>query len=276
MPEVKVSAAEPQTDEEARDISTIGPLPGLSDEEFMELCKSVVVVIPHRHREGINVGICMHFGMWGRIQLAWANYRDDHGGWIETQRNGMAKWFLQFAFKNPEIKYCVMIDNDQSISWDAPLQLARHGLPIVSGVVCGYTHERGIFACFTAKDENGVTRFPSFRDTKFLPAEGVKEVEQVGTGLICIRRDVLETIAENDEEPFTIPEEFKRGGVVKKAEDIIFCERAKRYGFTTHVDFAVHAMHYKTIPINWPAECVDESVDAIQWSPSVFDYKGVA
>lgn len=273
MADVAVSTTDPQADTDAQEIQMATPIEGLSDEEFMELADSTLVVVPHRG--SINVGISRHFGMWAKIGLRWADIKDEHGGFIQTQRNAMAKWFLEFAHKNPQVKYCVMIDSDQTIQWDAPLRLSRHGKPIVSGIVCGYNKERGIFACFTAKDENGVARFPSFRDTRVLPASGLRQVEQVGTGLVCIRRDVLETIMDSEQEPFTIPEEYTRGGVIRKSEDVVFCERARRHGFKCYVDFSVHAGHYKTLMLAWPQEALDEQADAIQWQPSVFDYKGV-
>ena len=276
---VQVSGSAVHEDEDAENVQTVVPLPGLTNEEFAALCASVLVVIAYRSGQGISPGICSHFGMWGRIGLNWATIQDPFGGFIEVTRGGMVQFFLEIAHKNPSLRYLVMIDNDESIPWDAPLRLAQHQLPIVSGVVCGYNPERGIFACFTAKDENGVARFPSFRDTKTLPSEGVIEAEQVGTGLVCIRRDVLETIRDNGEEPFFIPEEFRiesvRFGQLRKSEDICFCERAAKYGFKRHVDLSIHATHHKNIPIGWPAKSIDESMRAIDWKPSPFDYKGV-
>ena len=264
---------------DATDVQTIVPLAGLTNQEFQDLAASILVVIPHRSNEGIWAGIATHFGMWGRIGLRIATVKDPHGGFIEVTRGGIVQLFLETAWRTPELKYLVMIDNDESMGWDAPLKLAQHGLPVVSGVVCGYNPERGIFACFTAKDKNGLARFPSMRETKMLPAEGVIEVEQTGTGLICIRRDVLETIIENDEEPFMIPESIRRDAVHKgnlsKSEDICFSERVKKYGFKSYVDLSIHALHYKSIPIGWPEECVDGNMKAIDWKPSVFDYKGV-
>lgn len=264
---------------DATDVQTMVPLAGLSNDEFAELAASVLVVIPHRANEGIWPGIATHFGMWGRIGLRIATVKDPHGGFIECTRGGIVQLFLETAWKTPELRYLVMIDNDQTIQWDAPLRLAQHGLPICAAVVCGYNPERGIFACFTAKDENGIARFPSYRDTKFLPAEGVIEVEQTGTGLVCIRRDVLETLRDNDEEPFMIPEDIRRDGIrtgnIKKSEDICFSERASKYGFKRHVDLSIHATHHKNIPIGWPADCIDENISAIDWKPSAFDYKGV-
>jgi len=265
--------------EDATDVQTVMPLAGLTDEQFAELAASILVVIPHRSNEGIGAGICTHFGMWGRIGLRVATVKDPHGGFIECTRGGIVQLFLETAWKNPDIKYLVMIDNDQSIQWDAPLRLAQHEKPVVSGVVCGYNAERGIFACFTAKDENGIARFPSYRDTKFLPAEGLIEVEQAGTGLVCVRRDVLEVIRENGEQPFMIPEDVRvegiRAGQLRKSEDICFCERVCKYGFGRYVDLSIHATHFKTVPIGWPADCIDDTISAIDWKPSAFDYKGV-
>ena len=263
--------------EDASNVKQAAPLPGLSNEEFAELAESILVVVPYRANEGINSGICTHFGMWGRIGLRIATLRDPHGGFIECTRGGIVKLFLDVAEKSPQIKYLVMIDNDEAITWDAPLLLAQHGLPIVSGVVCGYSPERGIFMCCTIKDENGVPRFPSWKETKHLPAEGVIPVEQCGTGLVCIRRDVLETILAAGEQPFFIPEDVRiesvQEGNLRKSEDICFCERAEKYGFDRYVDLSVHAAHYKTIAISWPQDAIDPDIDVIDWKPSKFDYR---
>ena len=277
--ETTIQTPDPQDHKEADTIKTMVPLAGLSDDEFRDLAGSVLVVIPHRLNEGIESGICTHFGMWGRIGLRVATIKDPQGGFIEVTRGGLVQMFLEFAYKNPKIKYLVMIDNDQSILWDHPLTLARHGLPVVSGVVCSYSSQRGIFACFTANDQNGIARFPSVKDTKTIPATGLLKAEQVGTGLVCIRRDVLEKIKEMGEEPFFIPEDIRRESVakgqLKKSEDICFSERCKKYGFDRWVDLSVHATHYKRIGIGWPGDCVDEDMDAVDWKPSAFDYKGV-
>ena len=263
----------------ATEVKQAAPLPGLTHEEFQSLAESVLVVVLHRANEGISAGVCTHFGMWGRIGLRVATIKDPNGGFLEVSRGGMVRLFLDVAEKTPEVKYMVMIDNDQSINWDAPLQLAQHGLPIVTGVVCGYSPERGIFACFTAKDENGVARFPSWKETKKLPAQGVIEVEQCGTGLLCVRRDVFETIQAAGEEPFFIPEDVRlesvHHGNLKKGEDICFAERAEKYGFKRYADLSVHAGHQKSIGISWPQDCIDPDADAIDWKPSTFDYRGV-
>lgn len=279
LADAQISGMDPADGEKSHRVQELAPLEGMTDEEFAELASTVMVVIPYRQSEGISVGICQHFGMWGRIGLRLATLKDPFGGFIEMTRGGIVKMFLDFCQSHPKVKYLVMIDSDETIAWDAPLRLAQHGLPIITGVVCGYSPERGIFACFCAKDENGVPRFPSFADTKMLPAAGVAEVEICGTGLLCVRRDVLETMVDADEEPFFIPEEHRRESVrqgnLRKGEDIVFCERAKRFGFKRYVDFSVHAGHYKNIQIGWPTDQIDPDLEAIDWKPSKFDYRGV-
>lgn len=279
--QAKVVGIDPGKIQEGSPLESLpqGPLPEMDDKAFNELCQSIMVVILYRGQEGIHVGICEHFPRWGRMGWRLGFIRDPHGGFIEVARSGVAKFFLDTAKSFPELKYLVTIDNDQGIQWDAPIRLAAWGMPVVSGVVCGYAPERGVFACFTAKDENGVPRFPSWRDTKMIPSSGLIEAEQVGGGLVCIRRDVLETIMENGEQPYFVPESSRiqglEEGTVKKGEDICFSERCKKYGFKRYVDFSVHAMHYKTIGLAWPDNQIDENLDAIHWNPSKFDYKGV-
>jgi hypothetical protein len=277
---MKVDIQAPDADKIATGKANMGrPLENLSDEEFSELCQSILVVIPHRWGEGISTGLANNFPMWGRWAMRMAQIQDPQGGYIEVARGGIVHMFLEYCARAPHIKYLVMIDNDQDVGADAPVRLAAHGLPVVSGIVTGWSPHRGIFACFTAKDEKGVPRFPSHQETQNIPSKGLIEAVQAGTGLICIRKDVLETIKEMGEEPFFVPEHIRKdsvaSGQVKKSEDICFCERCRKYGFSIHVDCAVHAVHWKTIPLSWPQDNIKEDIDAVEWQPSRYDYKGV-
>lgn len=265
-------------DDENFEAETQQPIEQMSDEQFAALADSILVVIPHRRDEGIRWGTCQHFGMWGRIGLRVAGIEDPNGGFLEITRQSCINMFLDIAKTFPQLHFLVTIDNDQIIPWDAPLRLARHDQPIVSGVVCSHSPERGIFACFTAEDENGVARFPSWNDTKTIPSKGLVKAHQVGTGLLCIRRDVIETMMDQDDWPFAMDdhsrrESFKQGDLLK-GEDICFAERAAKYGFDRYVDFGVHAGHYREIPLSWPVEQISNDVEAIDWKVSKFDYRG--
>lgn len=272
-----VSEDAPSLDDGAKVEKTM-PVENMSDEAFAELAASIMVVIPHQSSEGINPGLARNFGQWGRICMPHSFVKDSSGGFIEVTRGNIVNTFLDYCEKFPHVRFLVMIDNDEEIHWSAPLRLAVHNLPVVSGVVCGYNDERGAFACIMAKDENGIARFPSIKETKMLPSTGVKKIAKCGTGLICIRRDVLETIRAHGEEPFFVPEDLRRKSVVAgamvKGEDIAFCDRAVAHGFDIYVDFSVHAVHYKTLPLSWPSGCMSDKIDADSWMPSAFDFKG--
>jgi len=255
------------------------PPEGMTAEESIELARKIMVIVPYRQQDGIQPGVCMNFSQWGRVDLLHAAIKDPNGGFLEVHRGGIIRLFMEYVEKFPHLKYLMMIDNDEIVDWDVPLRLARHDLPVVSGVVCGYNPERGVFACFTATDENGTPRFPSFNETKTMPSKGVIKVHQVGAGLLCIRRDVIETLLQNDEVPFMLPpdihEKSCRDGNLYMGEDIVFAERCRKYGFDVYVDLSVHAGHVKSLTINWPVSAIDPSTDAINWKVSKFDYKGV-
>jgi hypothetical protein len=275
--ELRVATPEPAHDGE--EVARVEPLPGMNTGEFRKLAQSVLVVIPHCGSEGISPGLAMTIGAWARLDMRVGDVRDPSGGFLEVTRSAIVKMFLDLASDRPQLRYLVMIDNDQEVQWDAPLRLVRHGLPIVSGLVCSWSQERGIFACFTARDENGTPRFPSWQETQYLPAEGLIEAAQVGTGLIAIRRDVLETMIEAGEIPFSMTEEARRrsfeSGSLYKSEDISFSERAERYGFRRYVDLSVQAVHWKHIPITWPLTHVRTDLKSVDWRPSKFDHIGV-
>lgn len=278
--QAEVTGPDPAKDPTADEIDTTLPLAGMKEEEFSKLCQSIMLCVPYRLNEGVSANLWNNAFLWGNLGVRAAGIKDPHGGFIEVTRNGITRLFLNYCQSNPEVKYCIMIDNDMNIRWDGPLQLARRNLPIVSGVACNYSDERGIFCCFTTKDENGVPRFPSWRDTKVLPATGLIKAVQVGTGYLCIRRDVLETIWENEPKlgPFGLDEETRieslKTGNLRKSEDITFAERATKYGFQSYVDFSTHATHNKTISIGWPLDSIAD-IEAPEWKPSPFDYRGV-
>lgn len=259
-------------------IDDASPFPGMKREEFLKLVSEIMILIPHRSNEGIAPGICRHFGIWGRFGLKMATIKDPNGGFLEILRGSMLNLFLEQCDNEPRLKYAIMIDNDQAIEWWHPIQLAKWGEPVVSGVVCGYNHERGVFACFTAKDEDGAARFPTVQETKKLPATGLIRAEQVGTGLMCLRKDVAQAVSRQFEAPFMLPEKIRvkacATGTLPKGEDIVFCERVKELGYDIFVDMSVHAKHLKSLHLSWPSECIDPTIDPQSWKPSKYD-KGV-
>ena len=260
-------------------VENVLPMAALTDEQFQKLVASVLIVIPCRSGEGVNPGLAMHMALWGRLGLKFSILKDPHGGFIEIVRGAMEKLFLEMSDRDPEVRFLVMVDNDQQIDWDAPLRLCYHDKPVVSGVVAGYNSERGIFGCFTVPDAKGVPRFPSYRFTKRFPGKGLRKVHQVGTGLCAIRRDVFETLNENNQHGFLLDAELREDsykvGHIKQGEDFSFCDKVRKAGFDIWVDFAVRAFHYKTIPLAWPEDRVDEELDANDWTVSTLDFRGL-
>ena len=289
-------------DEDAEYTVKVEPFPNMTEEEFQQLCASVLVLIPYRFPEGPSAELFHCNGIWGRLNTPVSSIRDPHGGFIEVLRGGMLRAFKDYADKRPHIKYVVMIDSDEAPEWDAPYRLAywdfmreraafppgtpqetiddisRNGAPVMSGVVCAYNAHRGIYACFTSWEPDGKVAFPSFTGTKVLPAYGLQQAYQVGTGLICIRKDVVDSFdcwdkdyrdVPDENVPFLMPHELRKKGVLTgdlfKGEDIIFSEQADARGFRRYVDLSVHATHFKTLPLSWPRDSILPDLTVSDW-----------
>jgi hypothetical protein len=244
-------------------------------DEIRFLSRQILVAIPHRSREGINAGICTHYGLWGPMGVKIFHVADPQGGFIEVVRCGIVRSFLDACKTFPELKYLVMIDNDEKVEADCLLRLARHDLPVVTGVVCGASDTKGIFACFTVKTKTGAAYFPTINSTKTMPATGVVEVHQTGTGLLCIRKDVLETIRDCGEVPFYIPEHVRREaaitGDLHRSEDISFADVCEKFGFKRYVDLSCHAIHYKFLSLCWPERQIDATLSVEDWDVQPHD-----
>jgi hypothetical protein len=273
--DVKVIGPEPEQTSASK-IEVVRPIMGMSEEEFAALARSILVVIPHRSSEGVTAGLAQCIGYWSRFATAVATIEDEFGGFVEMTRAGMVRFFLDYCRDRQDIRYCVMIDADENVPWDAPYRLAAWDLPVVSGVICSYSQARGIFACFTVKDEYGVARFPSWNFTKSLPGRGLIEAHSTGAGLLCIKKEVFEAILNDGDTPFVIPEEKRRQcvetGVLKWGEDISFSRQCEKLGFKRYVDMSVRGTHYKTVAVQWPESHVDYTIDPREWKVNARDY----
>ena len=268
------------TDEQP-DGSTVVPeeqVYGMAIEEVMKLAQKILVVIIHRANEGIHHDLAAAIGMWARLGMRVSMIRDPHGGFVEVTRAGVVNTFLEYREKAPDVEYLVMIDADEAVDASAPLLLARHGKAVVSGIVCGFNSKHGMFACFTAEDENGMPRFPCASTGTKLPTEGLIRAFQVGTGLLCVRYDVFETMRSKKMEPFALDDWTRERsfaeGILKKGEDICFSERCEELGFDRWVDAAVHAGHQKVMSLGWPANNFDPELDVTDFKTSRSDYGG--
>jgi hypothetical protein len=245
------------------------PVPDMTVEEFAELAASIMVMVPHRSNEGIHYSIANSVGFWARWGMSYAPINDDFAGNIAETRAGMCRAFLDIAAVHPRYKFLVMIDNDEVIDPLMPLKLCRWNEPLVSGVVCTGSEHGSIKACFTKKDRYGNVRFPTVVYTGRMPARGLIEVESCGAGLVAIRLDALQAVADSGEIPFYIPDIIRREhwktGVLAVGEDIAFCKQLAKLGIPRYVDLSVRAIHMKTLPVAWPLELIDEDLAPEDW-----------
>jgi hypothetical protein len=269
--------AQPAYRSTADSVQLFQPFMGLEPDEFKALAASILIVIPHRPSEGVNKSLFRNAGIWGILGTPTADVSDEFEGFVEMTRGGIVRTFLQYAKDNPAIEYCVMIDNDEAVDWDAPYRLAQWGKKVVSGIVCSFSERKGgIFACVTVKDDNGIARFPTVKKTKKLPSQGLKEIESAGTGLLCVHKSVFQEMLDSEDNPFMIPEEVRQHccatGTLKLGEDMAFSERCRKRGIKMYVDFSVRAEHFKTLSIQWPKELVDSHLDPRTWKVANDDY----
>jgi hypothetical protein len=254
----------------------VRPILGMTAEEMSALASTIAVFIPHRATENPHSGLFINAGFWGMQGLSYAPLQDNFAGFVEVTRSNIARFFLDYAKDRPSIDKLVMIDADQNVQWDAPYRLAAWDLPVVAGIVCSYTEAMGPWACVQFKDKYGVARFPSYMKTKTIPGRGIKEAHSVGTGLIFIKKQVLEAIFDSGDYPFRIESKVRDScfetGTLKQGEDIAFSRQCEKLGFKRYVDFSVHAVHYKYLGIQWPKDGIDHNLNPSDWEVNDRDY----
>lgn len=255
----------------------VDPVSGLSGDDLNALLKSILIVIPYRGSEGVDVNLEDKISYWRGCGIAVQKIEDQFGGFIELTRASICKKFLDLCRDSAEsLDKLVMIDSDEDVSPEAPVKLAMWDLPVVSGVVSSPNPRRGVFANFTVKDKYGVPRFPSVKFTKKLPTRGIIKVHSTGTGLICIKKNVLETMFNAGEIPFYIEEKMRRDavktGVLPLGEDTRFSQQCEAHGFDRYVDFSVHGIHYKRVGVCWPSTGLDPDMKVEDFMVDVKDY----
>lgn len=245
------------------------PVEGMDPEEFWNLCRSIVVFVPHRQSEGPSASIAGAAGYWARWGVSYSYVPDTSGGNLDLLRAGICRSFLDISAANPLYRFMVMIDNDEEIQALDPIMLCRWDEPFVTGVVCSLSEFGSIKACFTKKDRYGNNRFPTTAFTGKMPNRGIVEIESAGAGLIAVRRDALQAVVDAGHKPFYIPEDVRQRfwdtGVLGIGEDISFCRQLAAVGMARYADLSIRATHLKQVKIRWPDELLDENIDPHEW-----------
>lgn len=158
---------------------------------------TIMVQVLRRGSDPICPGLEQALHTWVSAGMGYQQTLDSFGGWIDVARN----WQSWLFIKAKAFKFLLLVDSDVTPPINAPILLARHDKPIVSGIVGGYNKERGgLFACIAVKGPDGKARFPTLNATKRLPARGIVKVHNSGAGCLLVRRDVLETLWSNHDQ----------------------------------------------------------------------------
>ena len=151
----------------------------------------ILVQVLQRPTDPLNERLQEALYSWVSVGMAYQPVRDMFGGWIDVARN----WQTSLFRKATNHKWLLMVDADVGPPLETPLMLRRHGLPLVSAVVCGFNGSRGgLFVCVAKEGRDGEPRFITHKNHKTLPAKGLMEVTRAGAGCLMIRRDVIETL----------------------------------------------------------------------------------
>jgi hypothetical protein len=183
----------------------------------------IPVCVPSRDLWKAEFGMCM-FNMAARCHVdhsrplqdfrVYTNVLMASGSGIAELRNTL----VARALKNPDVSHILFADDDQMFPDDTIHQLVKHDLPIVG-------------ANIVRKEANPRTNsrslegdFPVWTHKK---STGIQEVDYVGTGIMLIKREVFEKLAE----PY-----FFYDVKSKVGEDVYFCTRAKEAGYEIFID----------------------------------------
>lgn len=226
----------------------------------------IMVQCLYRPNEAIHPHLIASSYDWVGRGIRWQRIMDPFGGWVHISRNYMSQIFL----KRKECKYLLMLDSDEAVPWWIPYHMAsvmqEQDLKVLSGVVCGFTAERGLFACVAVKGPDGRARFPSVKETRTIPAAGVQEVHNAGTGCLMVRRDLMEALwmryhkDQSFGQPFGIPEKEQNlaamQGALPRGEDVCFTDRVRELGEKVYVDWACKIGHQKPFLLAWPGQSI--------------------
>lgn len=144
-------------------------------------------------------------------------------------------------------EYLVMLDDDNLCVRNI-FDLLDLDLPVVGGVYPGRNDRGLMFHAYEMVERDGHTRFkqypPEYRD-------GLKKVDAVATGMIVIKRWVLEKMREQNLLPFE--EIFHEDGTFDYSDDMGFCLKCRDLGIDVYAHFDYLGSHWKEVDLLWVA-----------------------
>lgn len=95
---------------------------------------------------------------------------------------------------------------------------------------------------FNAYDRKFIKKLKKWRHDEHKPRKGLQEVDSIGMGCYLVARRVLEALKDEPVQSMT-----REDGSTFKGEDILFCERVKKKGFTIYAHYDYPCMHVKEL-----------------------------
>ena len=192
---------------------------------------------------------------WETQVFAWMQEKSDKyefqiffptGRPIPDNRHKIVKKFLE-----GDLDYLVMLDDDNPCHKNI-FDLLDLDLPVVGGVYPGKGPTGVIFFAFETKirkDGKGV-----FKQWPVEKRVGLQKVDAVATGLIVIKREVLEKMIEAGYKPFE--ETFDGDGILDYGDDMGFCLKCTELGIDVYAHFDYIGSHHKVVDLLWIADLV--------------------
>ena len=163
---------------------------------------------------------------------------------IPANRHQIVKDFLAGDWD-----YLVMLDDDTMCIRNL-FDLLDLDLPVVGGVYPGRNEEGLMFHVYEMTDKKETT----FRQYPPEFREGLKKVDAVATGMIVIKREVLEKMREEGLQPFE--EIFHEDGTFYYSDDMGFCMKCRDLGIDVWAHFDYLGSHWKEVDLLWVANLV--------------------
>ena len=189
--------------------------------------ESFVNLITYTREQSKNTGI-------------WCDFRFVWGAYVDVMRNESASVAIKGQYDN-----LIMLDADMVYPKDTINKLVGHDKDVVGGLYYWKTlkphkNKKGVGYAPHAYKKLDADIFAEYAQYCSINVEkqeqDLVEVDGLGGGGMCIKREVLEKVARPQFECTWESTELS-------GEDLDFCKKAKRKGFTLHCDLSVKFGH---------------------------------
>jgi GT2 family glycosyltransferase len=181
---------------------------------------------------------------------------------VDEARNELTKIALQI----PEVTHLFWVDDDMVYPSNSLKRLLAHDKPIVGGLCHDRRHPyKPVIARYFDRswgcDEGAYGWLFDYPDDELI------EVDATGGAFLLVKREVFEAIRDGEGDPswadWWTPIPAKHG----HAEDLAFCWRAQRMGYTIHVDTGLDIGHVGEVVIDKGFSRRNRAFEYGRWYP---------